>query len=111
MTPDHYNLAQLIDDLSGRDPNQAVAYGFGKPHSYRGYYEDLAFEPVPNTTVGAMLAAAQDAFGQIYTGYKGGEYTMGSYTPVWLAEHGSTGETIGAVMLELMLGPIDTPTN
>lgn len=103
VDPGQYSLGELIEALEARDPNEAVAYGFGVPHSYRGYYDELAFEPVPNTTVLSMLAAAREAEDATYQGWKGGDYTMSSYTPVWIAERGDTGETLGRVMLGLML--------
>lgn len=98
-------LRDLIDELKARPADRAVPVGFGNPHSYRGYYEDLAFEPVNETTVGAMLAAAEGAMGQTYQGYKGGYYTMRECTDCWLAEEGSTGEGIGPVLIGYMCGP------
>jgi len=98
-------LQALIEELSRYDPQQRVPLGFREPHSYRGYYDELAFEPVPDTTVGAMLAAAKDALGATYTGYKGGDYTMNAYTQVWLARYGDTGEAISDFFLSLMLNP------
>lgn len=102
--PHHLSLGELITELERHDSDQAVAHGFGKSHSYRGYYDQLAFQPVENTTVGAMLRAAKEALGKTYTGYKGGEYAMGEWTDVWLANYGDTGESIGAVLLSYMLG-------
>lgn len=79
--------------------------GFGRPHSYRGYYEQLAFEPVLATSVKAMLVAAESAIGTTYQGWKGGDFTMDEYTSVWLALEGDGGgETLGRLLLSLMLG-------
>ena len=97
-------LKDLIAKLEEHDPNQKVPIGFGKPHSYRGYYEDLGFEIVYNTTVGHMLAAATGALRHEFTGWKGGEFTMTEYTTVWLAKWGYTGEGLGLVLLNFMLG-------
>jgi hypothetical protein len=100
-------LLNLIEFLQARDPSQTVRIGFGKPHSYRGYYDELAFEPVRDTTVGAMLEAAQSANGRTFTGYKGGDYTMGDYTNCWLAQWGEASqESIGITLLQFMLGEI-----
>ena len=96
-------LQELIDTLSRYNPATHVPLGFGKPHSYRGYYDELAFEPVPDTTVGAMLTDAKEAFGRTYSGYKGGDYTMDGFTPVWLARYGDTGEGLGCTLLSLLL--------
>lgn len=96
-------LKELIEYLEACDPEVVVPVGFNNPHSYRGYYECLAFEPAPNVTIGSMLADARSALGQTYTGYKGGEYTMGEYTDVYLAEWGDTGDAIGTVLLDYMV--------
>jgi len=98
-------LKELIETLEKADPNKVVPLGFRRPHSYRGYYTDLAFAPAKNITVGEMLACAQSALGKTFDGYKGGEYTMSEYTTVWLAEWGCCGEGIGPVLLAYMLGP------
>jgi len=104
-------LQELIDTLSSCNPATRVLLGFGNPHSYRGVYDELAFESVEGTTVGAMLAAAKDALGSTYAGYKGGEYTMTPYTPVWLARQGQgDGDTIGPVLLAYMTGAVGTVT-
>ena len=98
------NLRALIDYLIKVDLKTKVVMGFENPHSYRGYYEDLAFEPVRNTTVRKMLKAAKSALGTTYGGYKGGEYKMKEYTDVWLAWEGSCGEGIGYILLDYMTG-------
>ncbi len=51
-----------------------------------------------------MLDCAKSSLGQTFRGYKGGDYTMSAHTDVWLAFYGSTGETIGPVLLGYMLG-------
>ena len=97
-------LDQLIAALEAAPLYLRVPLGFSSPHSYRGYYTDLAFEPQEDTTVGQMLVCAKSALGQTYHGWKGGEYTMEEHTDVWLAEYGCSGETIGPVLLGYMLG-------
>lgn len=96
-------LDELIKVLEQADPNVVVKRGFDSPHSYRGYYHDLAFEPAFNIRVGDMLAAARGALGDTFKGYKGGDYTMHGYTDCWLANYGECGETIGALLLSYML--------
>lgn len=65
------------------------------PHSYRGYYSDLAFEraasPLPKSEV---LALCKAAMGEVFEGYKGGEFQMGRNTPVWFAAYGCCGSKI-----------------
>ena len=97
-------LEELIEALEAADPEQTVPVGFGNPHSYRGDYSDLAFQPAANVTVASMLSAAREALGSTYHGYKGGAYTMHEYSRVWLAWYGETGESIGPVLLSYMLG-------
>ncbi len=97
-------LDQLISALEAAPQDLLVPIGFACPHSYRGYYKDLAFEPKVDTTVGEMLACARSALGQTFEGYKGGEYTMRGHTDVWFAHQGFTGEAIGRVLLGYMLG-------
>lgn len=96
-------LANLIAFLEKADSDLKVLHGFSSPHSYRGYYERLAFEPAADVTVKSMLDCAKSALGSTYEGYKGGEYTMGEYTECYLAEYGSCGDEIGESLLTLML--------
>lgn len=98
-------LRELIETLEKYPVEHAVPLGFGDPDSYRGYYDQIAFRVVRDTTVGAMLKDARSADGETYYGYKGGNYTMGLDTDVWLAEYGHCGEEIGPVLLGLMLSP------
>lgn len=90
-------LGELIDLLKGEAQSDQVRFDFGglTPRtlgSYCGYYEQLALgyddkwqEPM---TVGALLAELGGAVGHEYSGWKGGEYTMGRTTPVWAANSG-----------------------
>ena len=82
-------LGDLIKRLEEEDPNRMVQLGFARPHSYRGFYDELAFEPKENVTIGDMLEAARSALGKTFTGYKGGDYVMEEFTYVWLSYYGS----------------------
>ncbi|MCM2391730.1 hypothetical protein [Streptomyces albipurpureus] len=98
-------LDELIVLLESVDPGKVVRRGFNNPHSYRGYYDELAFEPAWDTTVAEMLEAVRSAKGATYEGWKGGEFTMSGYTECWLSIEGSaSGETLGRTLVELMLG-------
>lgn len=99
-------LGELIEYLEKEDPDKVVPLGFRQPDSYRGYYDQLAFEPVKNITVGAMLACAKEAMGKTYQGYKGGDFEMHQYTDVWLACWGECGEGIGETLLDYMMGKV-----
>ncbi len=83
-------LGKLISILKVMDPNEVMPNGFNNPHSYRGYYEQLAFEPAMNVKVRDMLKDAEDSLGKTFTGYKGGQFKMESYTDIWIANYGST---------------------
>ena len=100
-------LGKLIETLEKEPKEKVVKHGFDYPHSYRGYYDQLAFEPAENVTVDSMLACAKSAVGATYGGWKGGEYLMDEDTDVWLAEVGCTGETIGPMLLAMMLASGD----
>lgn len=93
-------LGEIIDTLAILPADMVFPHGFAHPHSYRGYYDELAFEPATNTRAGDMLADAQAALGKTFTGYKGGDYEMQSWTDCWLAEYGDTGDSlsIGALV-------------
>ena len=97
-------LRDLIRVLKQERPDKIVPLGFHAPHSYRGIYAELAFEPKEGTTVGEMLACAEQALNTTYTGYKGGEYTMGEFTECNLAYYGDCGESIGTFLLDYMVG-------
>lgn len=95
-------LQDLIDWLEQQPGDARVPHGFGEPMSYRGSYDELAFEPKDDVSFGEMLGYAKSALGKTFTGYKGGDYTMESYTPCWIAEYGtSQGDRIGPTMLKL----------
>jgi hypothetical protein len=97
-------LDELIAALEAEDPARVLPLGFTNPHSYRGIYSDLAFEPRADVAIGRMLADARSAHGTTYQGHKGGDYTMTGWTDCWLAEEGrGGGEMIGTVLLALLL--------
>lgn len=99
------DVIDYLQPIADDDPDLPVPFGFSTPHSYRGYYEDLAFTWEAPTTVGRMLAAAQSAIGTTYHGWKGGDYRMHECSKCWLVRHiGETGETLGPVLLAYMTG-------
>lgn len=102
--PGYLDLGGIIAALEAEDPRRVLPLGFDNPHSYRGYYDQLAFEPAANISIRAMLAAARSAVGATYEGWKGGDYTMTANTDCWLANEGDcSDDRIGPVLLSLLL--------
>ena len=97
----HLTLGGLIEGLIGNEGLRVAVHGrsdgafllwggLGKPDSYRGFYEDLAF-PVwqeGTQTTDELLTICKNAIGETYYGYKGGEYLMDEEAPLWIAEDG-----------------------
>lgn len=92
-------LGEFIGMLETRPADQRVSFDFGgltptKPDSYRGYYDHLAFGYGEDAvTVADVLAWCRAAVGKTYEGYKGGDFTMGLHTPLWVAEYGRSNST------------------
>ena len=89
-------LGKLIERLESMPP-QTMIDGIYDPHSYRGYYCDLAFEIRGKKPVADVLAICRSAMGEVFQGYKGGDYQMGKATPVWIASYGRCGQKIVAL--------------
>ncbi len=87
-------LGILINWLEKQDQDLIVDDGFGDPHSDRGDYSELAFDPLSKAKISKMLAHARSAVGTTFTGWKGGEYTMDENTPVYIGEYGDCGDAI-----------------
>jgi hypothetical protein len=45
-------------------------------------------------TVAEALAIVNPCLGEVFTGYKGGEFGMTKATPVWIAHYGCCGKKI-----------------
>lgn len=64
--------------------------------SWRGVYAELAFGYESEgdfPSVAKVLEQLRRAVGKKYEGYKGGDFTMGRSTPVWVANNGNVGNT------------------
>lgn len=93
---------QLIAMLEEYPKESVVAFTVKKPHSYRGYYERLAFEfDWQICSVEKMIGTIRSALGRTYTGYKGGEYYMNEDSDVYLAKYGCCGEELGPTIIRL----------
>lgn len=91
----HLTLGGLISALEAAPEADVVAFDTGghpgRFGSYRGYYADIAIKTeVAPITVRELLFVARDALGRTFEGYKGGDFTMGEDTPLWVAEYGIT---------------------
>lgn len=101
----HLTLGRLVDALAeASDSHQVVLDvqgGPARPHSYRGYYSDLAFEVGDVTTVAEFRAVCRSTVGSTFECYKGGEYVMGADTPLWVSSYGDdSGRAVVGVVLD-----------
>lgn len=90
----HMVLRNVIGALKELHPDFKPEQGFADPHSYRGDYACLSFQPSSCHTIGEMLAAAEFAVQKTFRGYKGGDFHMDLDTPCYVAPYGSTGEPL-----------------
>ena len=98
-------LDELIEALEAEPADKVMKVGLTEPHSWRGDYIEVAFEPSPPMTVGEVLPIVKSAVGTTYQGWKGGDYTMKEYTAVHLDYQGeSMGGLLGPILLALILG-------
>lgn len=98
-------LGMLIDSLHAMPPHAQVA-NLCNPGSYRGYYSDLYFKRGEGTRPASeLLDVARGCMGEVFTGYKGGDFQMGRSTPLWVAEYGDCGLKLMAVNAD---GTIET---
>lgn len=97
------SLGGLIEFLKA-NPGRTLRVGFSNPHSYRGYYDQLAFSPTDWQSTDEALKIVEPCLGQTFQGYKGGDFVMRDYTEVWFATYGdSGGQMIGPMLLQLLL--------
>lgn len=90
-------LGEMIKTLEAM-PADTMIDGIDEPHSYRGYYSDLAFSRQDEKVRAAdALAMCRGAMGQVFEGYRGGDFVMGALTPVWIAFYGSCGQKLMAI--------------
>lgn len=95
-------LGELIEELEKHPDTARVRFDFAnfEPNgfcSYRGFYDHLSlmYRRSHSATIGELLAAARNAVGGTFSGWKGGEFTMGRGTPIWVSDSGdSDGTTI-----------------
>ena len=93
-----YNLGSLIEDLEQLEQNKTVLIeeGVYPSHfsSWRGSYCELSLDySDKKITVKELLEKAKEANGKEFIGYKGGEFIMDLFTPIHIAEYGSSSYT------------------
>ena len=96
----HLTIGELIKVLEDSTPDTLVKFDKGgsptSPHSYRGYYSDLAFEtqkkPIRATVLLGILK--DSVLDKTFEGYKGGDYVMSADKPIWKAEYGDCGPAV-----------------
>jgi hypothetical protein len=90
-------LGDLIAALEAM-PSDAQVANLDNEHSYRGYYSDFALEQCAGQRPAAdLLASCRAAMGQVFKGYKGGDFVMDALTPVWVANYGCCGLKLLAI--------------
>jgi len=93
-------LGELILKMEGKSDDKPVVFDDGKHFptylgSWRGSYCELALgyneyegeKPMEGSIFAEKL---KEAVGKTYQGYKGGDFTMGKTTPVWVANDGES---------------------
>lgn len=103
----HLTLGRLVAELEKADGSLSVQFEDGgapcEPHSYRGYYSDLAFESDPKPiTVSEFLDICRQSLGASFEGYKGGDFEMHEATPLWRSNYGVNSEI--AIMGTAVIG-------
>lgn len=90
----HLTLGAAIEALEKEPAEAKLVFDSGGgpygPHSYRGYYSDLAFKTGEDTTVGAFLRDCRASLGETFEGYKGGDFPMDAETPLWASTYGTS---------------------
>ncbi len=100
-------LSTVIDWLKTRSPEEIPPLGFCNPHSYRGDYAQVAFEPTTGVSVAEMLESCNKALENVFTGWKGGEFTYDLFTQCWLSQVGIIShQTLTPCLLSLMFGEV-----
>ena len=70
-------------ELVEKTQNEVLKYGISEPFSWRGSYDEVAFEVIKEETKKEdVLANIKKAYEGTFYGYKGGEYKYEDYTDV-----------------------------
>ena len=87
-------LGEMIEFLKSANPDLLIR-SLENPHSYRGYYSDLAFESSNRLRKASeILSDCLSVLGKTLEGWKGGDFLMSEDTPLWIAAEGCCGQKI-----------------
>lgn len=109
------DLDEFYDALTVVPADAVIIVATGKyagltldsPHSWRGDYEQISFDPHNNkVTAGEMLSQLDEIYGTYLEGWKGGEYYVGGDEELYVAVEGEANndaiskiELVGNVVL------------
>jgi hypothetical protein len=117
-TSSQLTLGELILKLENvKDKKKKIEFDFNGNHgptkirSWRGSYNELAIDYGMDDryTLLQFIEELKGSIGKTYEGYKGGDFTMGKITPIWVAHwgessidnyRGSESENVGIVDIE-----------
>lgn len=103
---DGKHVPTCIDSWRGSYAELALAYSYEdgsydsdevKEKSEWGtvYYKQIPTKFPQPVKLKDFLAKLEEVVGKTFTGYKGGSFTMGKNTPVWVADYGTSSGFIG----------------
>lgn len=96
------SIAARVKDEDVDDPRVVFDFEYLYPtgfDSWRGIYAELTLEFAQETREGhpmklsEFLGMCRETIGKVFCGYKGGDFTMGKTTPIWVANYGNSGNT------------------
>jgi len=84
-------LKELKQQIKQAEIGKTFDYGISEPFSWRGSYDEVAFEILEQPmTREEILANIEKAYTGTFYGYKGGEFTYKDYTEVHFEEDTSS---------------------
>ena len=70
-------------ELVEKTQKKVLKYGISEPFSWRGSYDEVAFEVIKEETKKeGVLSNIKKAYDGVFRGYKGGDFTYEDYTDV-----------------------------
>lgn len=84
-------LKKFKEHIEEAENEKIFGYGISEPFSWRGSYDEVAFEIIEQPMRREdILANIQKAYNGKFYGYKGGEFTYQDYTEVHFEEDSSS---------------------